>query len=351
MIDEVAPAREPLAEEPIPARVVRGGARRPRRMRRARPTVRSGSLAVVLAAAILTGLALAFQGFARWAGEHPGWAVLLGLAAVPVLYALLRGMPHARDLRRAARAGMAEAEADALAATRTAPPVPVDEPADPPTRTQQPPFLADAFPPGPEEPTLAAPFHDGRTTPLPEPEAPAPYATEPYAPDWEPQLEPELELEPEPEPEAEAVALTAAELDGVDLATLDFAALDPDTFEEAVAALCRRDGCADAETVGGAGDLGADVLATAPDGRRVVIQCKRYGPENKVGSQDLQRFGGTCWSVHGAQLAVLVTTSEFTVPAEEYAESCGIRCVDGTELTAWAEGTGPAPWGPGATLG
>lgn len=332
MIDEVAPEREPLPEEPIPARQVRGGARRPRRMRRARPTVRSGSLAVALAAAILIALALAFQGFARWAGEHPGWAVLLGLAAVPVLYALLRGMPRARDLRRAARAGMAEAEADALAAARTAPPVPVDEPARPPAHAEEPaPAEAHPFPPGPEEPTLAAPFHDGRTAPLRDPEAPEPYA-------------------PEPEPEPEAAALTAAELDGVDLTTLDFAALDPDTFEEAVAALCRRDGCADAETVGGAGDLGADVLATAPDGRRVVIQCKRYGPENKVGSQDLQRFGGTCWSVHGAQLAVLVTTSEFTAPAEEYAEASGIRCVDGAELTAWAEGNGPAPWGPGATL-
>ncbi|MEU7374665.1 restriction endonuclease [Streptomyces albidoflavus] len=336
MIDEVAPERGPLAEEPMPARGARGSARRPRRMRRARPTVRSGSLAVALAAAILAGLALAFQGFARWAGEHPGWAVLLGLAAVPVLYALLRGMPHARDLRRAARAGMAEAEADALAATRTAPPVPVDEPAGPPTRAQEQAPLADAFPPGPEEPTLATPFHDGRTAPLPDPEAPDPYAPEPDA--------------SEPEPEPEAVALTAAELDALDLATLDFAALDPDSFEEAVAALCRRDGCADAETVGGAGDLGADVLATAPDGRRVVVQCKRYGPENKVGSQDLQRFGGTCWSVHGAQLAILVTTSEFTGPAAEYAESCGIRCVDGAALSAWAEGTAPAPWGPGATL-
>ncbi|MFE6721312.1 restriction endonuclease [Streptomyces albidoflavus] len=332
MIDEVAPEREPLPEEPTPARQLRGGARRPRRMRRARPTVRSGSLALALAAAILIALALAFQGFARWAGEHPGWSVLLGLAAVPVLYALLRGMPHARDLRRAAREGMAEAEADVLAA----PPVPVDEPASPPARAEEPaPAEAHPFPPGPEEPTLAAPFHDGRTAPLPEPEAP-----EPYAP----------EGEPEPEPEPEAAVLTAAELDSVDLTTLDFAALDPDTFEEAVAALCRRDGCADAETAGGAGDLGADVLATAPDGRRVVIQCKRYGPENKVGSQDLQRFGGTCWSVHGAQLAVLVTTSEFTAPAEEYAEASGIRCVDGTELTAWAEGTGPAPWGPGATV-
>ncbi|SEB69907.1 restriction system protein [Streptomyces sp. 2131.1] len=126
----------------------------------------------------------------------------------------------------------------------------------------------------------------------------------------------------------------------------DFAALDPDGFEAAVAELCERDGCREVEVVGGAGDLGADVLATAPDGRRVVVQCKQYGPDHKVGSQDLQRFGGTCWTVHGAQLAAVVTTSEFTAPALEYAETCGIRCVDGASLAAWAEGAGPAPWGP-----
>lgn len=284
MIDEVAPERGPVETGPGTG----GGARR-----RGRPYARSGSVAVALAVAALLGLGLAFLGFARWAGEHPGWAVLLGLAAVPVLYALVRGMPRSRELRRAARAGMAEAEAEAALAARAQPaPAPAEA----------------------AEPTVDAPFHDGRTVALPPPAAPG-------------------------------------EAPGLDLATLDFAALDADSFEEAVAALCRRDGCADAETVGGAGDLGADILATAPDGRRVVVQCKRYGPENKVGSQDLQRFGGTCWSVHGAQLAVLVTTSEFTAPAEEYAESCGIRCVDGAGLTAWAEGSGPAPWGPGATVG
>ncbi|MFD4990319.1 restriction endonuclease [Streptomyces sp. NPDC058374] len=331
MIDEVAPGRGPLAEEPVPGgapgrstRRFRGG--RPRARARSRLTVRSGSVAVALAVAILIGLGLAFQGFARWAGEHPGWAVLLGIAAVPVLYALLRGMPRTRELRRAARAGMAEAEADAVVAARTEAAL-ADEAGD--AQAQAPAPAAGPVAPQPEEPTLVAPFRDGRTAPLPPPAAPV---EEPYAPGPE-------------------VALAAADLDGADLAALDFAALDPDSFEEAVAALCRRDGCADAETVGGAGDLGADVLATAPDGRRVVVQCKRYGPDNKVGSQELQRFGGTCWSVHGAQLAVLVTTSEFTAPAVEYAESCGIRCVDGRELSAWAEGRGPAPWGPGASTG
>ncbi|MGW0337026.1 restriction endonuclease [Streptomyces sp. NPDC003011] len=121
-------------------------------------------------------------------------------------------------------------------------------------------------------------------------------------------------------------------------------ALDPEEFEEAIAALCERDGCSDVEVVGGAGDLGADVLAVAPDGRRVVIQCKRYGEAHRVGSQDLQRFGGTCFTVHEADLAVVVTTSDFTAPAVEYAEQCGIVCWDGQALRAWDAGTGPTPW-------
>ncbi|MFF7362196.1 restriction endonuclease [Streptomyces sp. NPDC008125] len=134
-------------------------------------------------------------------------------------------------------------------------------------------------------------------------------------------------------------------------AAVDFAALDPYAFEEAVADLCRRDGCRDVERVGGAGDLGADVLATAPDGRRLVVQCKRYGPANKVGSQDLQRFGGTCYAVHGADAAIVVTTGEFTAPAIEYAAACGIVCVDADALAGWSEGALPPPWESPAVVG
>ncbi|MFF4155147.1 restriction endonuclease [Streptomyces sp. NPDC001651] len=120
--------------------------------------------------------------------------------------------------------------------------------------------------------------------------------------------------------------------------------LDPDAFERTVADLCLRDGCGDVEVVGGAGDLGADVTAVTPDGRRLIVQCKRYCETNKVGSQDLQRFGGTCFTVHEADIAVVVTTSDFTAPALEYAEQCGILCVNGDELSAWHDGTGPRPW-------
>ncbi|MFJ5138844.1 restriction endonuclease [Streptomyces sp. NPDC088707] len=130
---------------------------------------------------------------------------------------------------------------------------------------------------------------------------------------------------------------------------LDHSAVDADGFEHTVAALCARDGCTPVEVVGGAGDLGADVIAVTVDGRRVVVQCKHYAPDNHVGSQDLQRFGGTCFTIHEADVAVVVTTSSFTAPAVEYAATCGIVCVDGEALAAWTDQLTPAPWDASAT--
>ncbi|OKI01106.1 translation initiation factor IF-2 [Streptomyces sp. CB02923] len=157
----------------------------------------------------------------------------------------------------------------------------------------------------------------------------------------------------EVEAEAEVALAAAAEETAVapDTAPMaapwsieDFLAMDADAFEQAIARLCERDGCRDVQVVGGAGDLGADVLATASDGRRIIIQCKRYSETNKVGSQDVQRFGGTCYTVHEAEIAAVVTTSAFTGPAADYARTCGIRCFDGDRLAAWSKGTGQAPW-------
>ncbi|WP_435972381.1 restriction endonuclease [Streptomyces sp. Qhu_M48] len=136
----------------------------------------------------------------------------------------------------------------------------------------------------------------------------------------------------------------APEVPDVGPEALDHAAVDADGFEHAVAALCARDGCTAVEVVGGAGDLGADVVAVTADGRRVVLQCKHYAEDNRVGSQDLQRFGGTCFTIHEADVAVVVTTSSFTAPAVEYAATCGIVCVDGEALAAWTDQVAAAPW-------
>ncbi|MFD8554747.1 restriction endonuclease, partial [Streptomyces fradiae] len=142
-----------------------------------------------------------------------------------------------------------------------------------------------------------------------------------------------------------AAGVGVAAVPVLDGEAVDHDAVDPQGFEHTVAALCVRDGCTRSEVSGGPGDLGADVVATTPDGRRLVVQCKQYGAGHPVGSADLQRFGGTCFAVHEAEVAVVVTTSTFTAPAVEYAAALGIVCVDGEALAAWTDGGAPPPPG------
>jgi len=115
-------------------------------------------------------------------------------------------------------------------------------------------------------------------------------------------------------------------------------------FEEALAYLCSRDGCPEVHVTGRTGDLGADVLAVTPDGRRMVIQAKRYVVGNLVTGPALQKFGGTCYAVHRADIAAVVTTSGFTKQARDYANAMRIALFDTDALAGWAAGNGPAPW-------
>lgn len=124
---------------------------------------------------------------------------------------------------------------------------------------------------------------------------------------------------------------------------MDFRRLNPTQFEHAIADLCRRDSCTNVSVVGGAGDLAADVLATTPDGRRILIQAKRYGVGNPVRSPAVQAVNGTYRQIHGADLAAVVTTSSFTKDAAEFGNRVGLRMFDGQQLAAWAAG-GPPPW-------
>ncbi|MFH9008922.1 restriction endonuclease [Streptomyces afghaniensis] len=115
-------------------------------------------------------------------------------------------------------------------------------------------------------------------------------------------------------------------------------------FEEAVRDLLRRDGCRDAQRVGGGGDLGADVKATDPLGRRWVIQCKhrRHGARGSaVGTPDLQVLNGTARPVHGADVAVVVTNGRVTAPAVDFARQQRLHVVDRQMLAVWASGSRP----------
>ncbi|MEU7088030.1 restriction endonuclease [Streptomyces achromogenes] len=126
------------------------------------------------------------------------------------------------------------------------------------------------------------------------------------------------------------------------LAQLD--ALHHTRFEDAVRDLMRRDGCQDAVRVGGRGDLGADVKATDPYGRRWVIQCKhrRNGlAGSAVGTPDLQVLNGTARQVHGADVAVIVTNGRVTAPASDFAKQQHLHVVDRHTLGIWASGSRP----------
>ncbi|WP_345045813.1 restriction endonuclease [Streptomyces sannanensis] len=116
-------------------------------------------------------------------------------------------------------------------------------------------------------------------------------------------------------------------------------AMDDRQFEDYVAELCRRDGCTDVKRVGGAGDLGADVTGLLPDGRRFVIQCKRYAKHRTVGSRDIQTFNGTARAEHGADVPIFVASCVFTKPAREFAARHQLCLIDVNLLGFWNSGT------------
>ncbi|PWR09946.1 hypothetical protein DKT68_10560 [Micromonospora acroterricola] len=75
-------------------------------------------------------------------------------------------------------------------------------------------------------------------------------------------------------------------------------------FEQWFARLLVASGFSNVTVCGGPRDRGADVVAIAPDDRRVVVQCKRQSRSNRVGSAAIQRFAGTCRVIHGGEICM-----------------------------------------------
>ncbi len=108
--------------------------------------------------------------------------------------------------------------------------------------------------------------------------------------------------------------------------------LTPREFEETVADLFAPLGFRNIQIVGGASDLGVDVIGTDADGNRVAIQCKRYRPDRDIDSAAVQAFMGGMVA-HKAERGIIVTTSSFSAPARDLATRQRIRLIDGPELT------------------
>ncbi|TQE24797.1 restriction endonuclease [Streptomyces ipomoeae] len=109
-------------------------------------------------------------------------------------------------------------------------------------------------------------------------------------------------------------------------------------FEEVVAELCRRDGCTQVRRVGGSGDNGADVLGQLPDGRSMVIQCKRYAPHRTIASREVRDLLGA--KVHfAADVAIFVATTRFSPQAEAFAGEHHILTLHRDFFGLWNKGT------------
>jgi HJR/Mrr/RecB family endonuclease len=112
----------------------------------------------------------------------------------------------------------------------------------------------------------------------------------------------------------------------------DLLALTPTQFERIIGELLQTLGYTQVKHTGGAGDLAADLTCRAPDGRSVVVQCKRYARKNPVGSPEVQKFIGMMAVHHRADTGIFVTTSSFTQPAQDLCKRHGIRAITGEEL-------------------
>ena len=83
------------------------------------------------------------------------------------------------------------------------------------------------------------------------------------------------------------------------------------------------------------GDGGVDIQAYLDRpivGGRYLIQCKRFAEGTPVGAPTVREFYGAVAADHAAVKGILITTSDFTSQAREFAANVRIDLVDGQQL-------------------
>jgi Holliday junction resolvasome RuvABC ATP-dependent DNA helicase subunit len=84
------------------------------------------------------------------------------------------------------------------------------------------------------------------------------------------------------------------------------------------------------------GDGGIDIVAILDKpiiGGKYLFQCKRYAPDNLVGAAAVRDFYGAV-TADKAIKGVLITTSDFTIQATEFAERVGLELINLPKLRA-----------------
>lgn len=112
----------------------------------------------------------------------------------------------------------------------------------------------------------------------------------------------------------------------------DLYALSPSDFERYVAGLFRKKGYK-VRVRGRSGDHGVDLEILRPDGRRAIVQCKRY--RNTIGPDIVRELLGTM--IHEqVHHAFLVTTADISPAAREWAQTKPMTLIDGPTLVELA---------------
>jgi restriction endonuclease Mrr len=118
--------------------------------------------------------------------------------------------------------------------------------------------------------------------------------------------------------------------------------VSPTEFEAVVGQVLTGLGFTQMRLTKATGDRGVDLVCIDPSGRRTVVQCKQYGPANKVSGPAVRNLIGAR-ALANAHHAMLVTTSSFTKEAVHAGQASGIHLVDGPTLVQYAR---QAAWQP-----
>ena len=113
---------------------------------------------------------------------------------------------------------------------------------------------------------------------------------------------------------------------------VDISSLSGTDFELVVQRLLKKEGFENVVKIGGAGDLGVDIIASKHKGDKLehyIFQCKRWFAN--VGSDPIQRLYAER-NRRGLDYAVCITTSGYTRDGKKVAKDLDIEIVDGYNL-------------------
>ena len=122
--------------------------------------------------------------------------------------------------------------------------------------------------------------------------------------------------------------------DGATMDGLDLSKLSGVEFERVVSTVLQQMGFR-CEMTKASGDGGIDIIATLDQpltGGRYLIQCKRFAPDTPVGAPIVREFYGALTADPEALKGILITTSDFTSQAREFASGLRVELIDGGQL-------------------